>query len=125
MKPALSGHSKIDKTKILKTNDSLMKVESIAECSPWSILQYFWPALSDNWSWKPNFGLFFEWPLKTGFTVFDRWKDEHERLRNQLLNKDRQMDEERSELMTANYKKLEESQREKAEEIERLKDIHR
>ena len=26
-----------------------MKVEIIAECSPWSILQYFWPALSDNW----------------------------------------------------------------------------
>ena len=37
---------------------SLMKVESIAECSPWSILQYFWTALSDNWSWKPFFGLF-------------------------------------------------------------------
>ena len=35
------------------TNGSLMKVESIAECSPWSILQYFWPALSDNRSWKP------------------------------------------------------------------------
>ena len=33
VKPVLSGHSKIDKTKILKTNDSLMKVESIAECS--------------------------------------------------------------------------------------------
>ena len=31
-----------------------MKVESIAEC----ILQYFWPALSDNWSWKPIFSLF-------------------------------------------------------------------
>ena len=29
-----------------------MKAESIAECSPWSILQYFWPALSDKWSWK-------------------------------------------------------------------------
>ena len=29
-----------------------MKVGSIAECSPWSILQYFWPALSDNWSWN-------------------------------------------------------------------------
>ena len=30
-------------TKILMTNGSLMKVESIAECSPWkeSILQYF------------------------------------------------------------------------------------
>ena len=24
----------------------------------WSILQYFWPALSYNWSWKPIFGLF-------------------------------------------------------------------
>ena len=33
-KPAFSGHSKIDKTKILMTNGSLMKVESIAECSP-------------------------------------------------------------------------------------------
>ena len=28
-------------------NGSLMKVKSIAECSR-SILQYFWPALSDN-----------------------------------------------------------------------------
>ena len=44
----LSGHSKIDKTKILMTNGSLMKVKCIAECSPWSILQYFLPALSDN-----------------------------------------------------------------------------
>ena len=33
VKPVLSGHSKIDKTKALKTNGSLMKVESIAECS--------------------------------------------------------------------------------------------
>ena len=32
---------KIDKTKVLMTNDSLMKVESIAECSHWSILQNF------------------------------------------------------------------------------------
>ena len=39
------------------TNGVLMKVESIAECSPWSILQYFWPAFSDNWSWKPMCGL--------------------------------------------------------------------
>ena len=35
-----------------------MKVKSIAECSPWSILQYFWPALSDNRSWKPIYGPF-------------------------------------------------------------------
>ena len=33
VKLVLSGHSKIDKTKVLKTNDSLMKVQSIAECS--------------------------------------------------------------------------------------------
>ena len=40
VKPVLSGHSKIGKTKVLKTNGRLMKVESIAECSK-SILQYF------------------------------------------------------------------------------------
>ena len=50
-------------------NGSFMKVESIAECSPWSILQYFWAALSDNKYWKPMFAICFEWPLKTGFTV--------------------------------------------------------
>ena len=35
--PVLSGHSKMDKTKILMTNGDLMMVESIAECS----LRYF------------------------------------------------------------------------------------
>ena len=58
VKPVLSGHSKIDKTKILMTDGSLMKVESIAECSPWSILQNFWPALSNYWSWKLIFVIF-------------------------------------------------------------------
>ena len=48
VKPVLSNHSKIDKTKILLTNGSLMQVKSIAECSLRSILQYFWPALSDT-----------------------------------------------------------------------------
>ena len=69
--PVLSGHSKIDKTKILMATGSSMKVESIAECSKGSILQYFWPALSDNLSWKLIFGLLFQWPLKTGFNVYD------------------------------------------------------
>ena len=41
---------KIDKTKIRMTNGGLMKVKSIAECSKGNILQYFRPALSDNWS---------------------------------------------------------------------------
>ena len=27
-----------------------MKTERVAECSPWSIMQYFWPALSNNLS---------------------------------------------------------------------------
>ena len=31
--PVLRGHSKIDQTKVLKTNGSLMKVKNIAECS--------------------------------------------------------------------------------------------
>ena len=31
--PVLSGNSKTDKTNILNTNGSLMKIESIAECS--------------------------------------------------------------------------------------------
>ena len=51
-KPVLSGHSKIDKLKILMANGGLLKVESIAECSLWC------PAFSDNWSWKPFFLLF-------------------------------------------------------------------
>ena len=33
VKPVLKGHSYLDKTKVFKTNGSLMKVESIAECS--------------------------------------------------------------------------------------------
>ena len=37
------------------TNDSLVKVESIVEYPHLNILQYFWPALSDKWSWKPFF----------------------------------------------------------------------
>ena len=40
-KTGLKQPLKKDKTKILITNGSLMKVKSIAECSPWSILQYF------------------------------------------------------------------------------------
>ena len=70
VKPVLSGHSKIDKTKILMTNDSLMKVESIAECSLWSILQYFWPALSDNRYWKPIFVIFWRGRLRQVFLYF-------------------------------------------------------
>ena len=69
VKPFLSSHLKIDKIMVLIENGSRMKVKSIAECSKGSILQYFWPALSNNWYRKPIFGVLFEWPLKAGFTV--------------------------------------------------------
>ena len=52
------------------TNGSLIKVQSIAECSPWSILQYFWPLLSHNRPWKPIFLSFWKWPFYTDFTVW-------------------------------------------------------
>ena len=58
LESVLISHSNIDKTKILMTNGSLMKVNSISECSTWSILQYFWPALSDNLLWKTIFVCF-------------------------------------------------------------------
>ena len=41
VEPVFSGHSKTGKTKVLKTDGSLIQAESIAECSPWSVLQYF------------------------------------------------------------------------------------
>ena len=41
LKPVLSGHSKIDKTRVLMANGSLVMVKSIAKCSNGSILQYF------------------------------------------------------------------------------------
>ena len=45
------------------THGGLMKVENIAECCNTFDLQ-----LSDDWSWKPIFGLF-ESGFYTGFTV--------------------------------------------------------
>ena len=46
----------IDKTKVLKTNGSLMKVEK------------YWRMLSWN-GLEIQFLIFIEWPLKTGFTA--------------------------------------------------------
>ena len=37
VKPVLNGHTKIDKTNVLKTDGSLKQMESIAECSLKSI----------------------------------------------------------------------------------------
>ena len=60
VKPVLSGHLKIDKCKALMDDGSLIKVESIEEGSPWNILQYFLPALSDNQYEKTIFAVKFE-----------------------------------------------------------------
>ena len=39
------------------------------KCSKGSILQYFRPSLSYHLSLRSLFCLFFEWPLKTGFSL--------------------------------------------------------
>ena len=49
---------------VLMENGCLLKVESIAECSKGSILQYFWPALSDNRYWMPILVFFFSGHLE-------------------------------------------------------------
>ena len=46
VKPVLSSHSKRRPKLVSKTNYGLMLVKSFAECSSWSILQYFQPLLS-------------------------------------------------------------------------------
>ena len=67
-KTCLKWPLKKDQKLVLKNDNRLMQVESIAECSKGSILQYFQPSLS--------YHLFvfsiFERPLKTGFTVLFR-----------------------------------------------------
>ena len=65
-------HSKKGQKWVFKTNYRLMQVKSIAECSKGSILQYMWPALSYHMALRP-FLYIFEWPLKTGFTVFKNY----------------------------------------------------
>ena len=69
VKPVLSSHSKKDKTKVLKADCSLVQVKSIAKCS----LGVFCNTFDLH---KVIIGLenqflvfFFEWPLKTRFTI--------------------------------------------------------
>ena len=46
VKSVQNGNSQKDQKLVFKTNDRLMQVKSIAECSKGSILQYFRPSLS-------------------------------------------------------------------------------
>ena len=77
VKLVLSSRLKIDKAKILLKNGSLIKVESSAECSPWSILQYFWPALSHNQYWKPIFMFVLSGRLRQVLLYLESKKTQH------------------------------------------------
>ena len=46
-----------------------MQVKSIAECSKWSILQYFRPSVKLPIVIKSFVLSIFQWPFYTGFTV--------------------------------------------------------
>ena len=64
VKPVLSGHSKRTSKLVFKTDYRLMKVQSIAECSKGSILQYFRPSLSYHLSLIFCFCLFLSGGLR-------------------------------------------------------------
>ena len=64
VKPVLSGHSKGDQNLVFKTDYCLMQVISIAECSLWSILQYFRPSLSYHLLLRSLFCLFLSGRLR-------------------------------------------------------------
>ena len=68
VKPVLSGHSKIEETKVLKTSGSLVQVKSIAECSSGAFCYTFYLHQAIIGLEKIFLGLFL-WPLKTGFSV--------------------------------------------------------
>ena len=68
-----------------KTDYCLMQVKSIAECSLWSVLQYFWPSLSYPLPLRPLFCLFVsgrlrqvllykKWQVNKGFRGQQHWK---------------------------------------------------
>ena len=70
VKPVLSGHSKIDKTKILLTNGSLTTVESICRMLQGDHSAILLTYIKLNSVLKTNFGLLFEWPLKTQVLLY-------------------------------------------------------
>ena len=53
------------------TNGSLMKVESIAECCLGAFCNTFDLHEEITGLENPIFGLLFEWPFKTGFTLYN------------------------------------------------------
>ena len=68
IKPVLSSHSKIDKTKVLKTNGSLMG-RKYCRMLPFEHSAILLTCIKQYSVLKTHFGLLFERPLKTGFTI--------------------------------------------------------
>ena len=56
---------------VFNTNYRLMQVKSIAECSPWSILQYFRPSLSYHFPLRHLFCLFLSGRLRQVFLYIE------------------------------------------------------
>ena len=64
VKPILSGHSKVDKTKVLKSWGILMQLKSTEECSTRAFCHIFvLHYVCDYRSWNPIFWFSFEWEL--------------------------------------------------------------
>ena len=69
VKPVLNGHSQKDQKLVFKTKYRLMKVKSIAECSPLEHSAILSTFIKLPFIIKTFVLSIFEWPLKTGFTV--------------------------------------------------------
>ena len=70
LKTAYNGHSKEDKTQILMTNGSLMKVERIAEYAPIGAFCKTFDIHKAIIGLESNFWSFWEWSFLYRFTVF-------------------------------------------------------
>ena len=74
VKPVLSSHWKRRPKIVFQDRLSLNAGQKYCMLQE-SILQYFRPSLSYHLSLRPLFCLFFGWPLKTGFTVCDKYRN--------------------------------------------------
>ena len=78
VKPVKNGHSQKDPKLVSKTNNRLMQVKSIAECSKGSILQYCRSSLSYHLSLRSLICLFLSGRLRHGLRYCNHF-DEEER----------------------------------------------
>ena len=75
VKPVLNIKNR--QNKYLNDKGYLNEGRKYCRMLPWSILQYFCPALSNNWSRKPVFGLLLSGRLRQVFTVPSKGDNNH------------------------------------------------